>query len=120
MIDSRMTDAASVIDEGYNLEMEDGSIVERGTMINPATGEMMLYEEKWREEESSGGLVIRRKGKEDTWQAIVGDYQLALGRFQDGAFWAWQARKKDEVWERVHATKNAEPEDSYWVILANE
>ena len=120
MIDSRTRDAATVVDEGENVEMEDGSIVERGKMINPATGSLMLYEEKWREEESSEGLVIRRKGKEETWQAIVGDCQLALGRYQDGAFWAWQARKKDGVWERVHATKNAMPEDSHWVILANE
>ncbi|KAL4259118.1 Protein Hri1 [Pleurotus pulmonarius] len=120
MIDSRTADAATVVDEGENVEMEDGSIVERGKMINPATGTLMLYEEKWREEEGSEGLVIRRKGKEETWQAIVGDYQLALGRYQDGAFWAWQARKKDGVWERVHATKNAMPEDSHWVILANE
>ncbi|KAF4586483.1 hypothetical protein EYR38_010759 [Pleurotus pulmonarius] len=120
MIDSRTADAATMVDEGENVEMEDGSIVERGKMINPATGTLMLYEEKWREEEGSEGLVIRRKGKEETWQAIVGDYQLALGRYQDGAFWAWQARKKDGVWERVHATKNAMPEDSHWVILANE
>ncbi|KAF7420807.1 hypothetical protein PC9H_011325 [Pleurotus ostreatus] len=120
MIDSRTTDAETMVDEGENMEMEDGSIVERGKMVNPAIGSLMLYEEKWREEESSGGLIIRRKGKQDVWQAMVGDYQLGLGRYQDGGFWAWQARKRDGVWQTIHSTKNADPEDSHWLVLANE
>ncbi len=46
-VDSRHADAESVVDQGISVEQADGSMLESGTMINPATGVLAPYEEVW-------------------------------------------------------------------------
>ena len=48
-IDSRAVDAEAASDEGDNYEKPDGTTLEKGTMVNPATGEETDYEEVWRD-----------------------------------------------------------------------
>lgn len=50
-IDSRATDTANVIDEGVNYPQSDGTILEKGRMVNPATGTDQEYEELWRDQD---------------------------------------------------------------------
>ncbi|EFX05853.1 hypothetical protein CMQ_3922 [Grosmannia clavigera kw1407] len=46
-VDSRTENAASVTDEGDCEELPDGNYLEKGEMVNPATGKMAPYEEVW-------------------------------------------------------------------------
>lgn len=46
-IDSTTTDAAGVVDEGDMVPQADGSTLETGSMVNPATGRDTPYEEVW-------------------------------------------------------------------------
>ncbi|KAK4448323.1 hypothetical protein QBC34DRAFT_407212 [Podospora aff. communis PSN243] len=46
-IDSRTANTENLADEGDNYPQPDGSILEKGRMVNPATGEPADYEELW-------------------------------------------------------------------------
>ncbi|KAI6781457.1 uncharacterized protein J7T54_001419 [Emericellopsis cladophorae] len=48
-IDSRTTDTDGVADEGDNHTQPDGTTLEKGVMLNPATGKETEYEELWRD-----------------------------------------------------------------------
>lgn len=48
-VDSRFEDADAQVDAGRNTEQEDGSVLETGSMENPATGQVAPYEEVWRD-----------------------------------------------------------------------
>ncbi|KAK0746461.1 hypothetical protein B0T18DRAFT_438441 [Schizothecium vesticola] len=50
-ISSRTADVDGVADEGDNHPQPDGSVLETGRMVNPATGEVGDYEEVWVSEE---------------------------------------------------------------------
>ncbi|CCF45250.1 hypothetical protein CH063_03553 [Colletotrichum higginsianum] len=50
-IDSRTTDPENAADEGDMYEQADGLTLEKGRMVNPATGEETDYEELWRDVE---------------------------------------------------------------------
>jgi hypothetical protein len=50
-IDSRTREADGAADEGDNYAQTDGSTLEKGRMVNPATGLMTDYEELWRSPE---------------------------------------------------------------------
>lgn len=97
-----------------NTSLPDGTTLEAGEMVNPATGNMTLYEEVWKDEEHETGLFIREKSGA-SWQARVGEWQMALGRNTDGVFWAWQAARYEDGWRVVYSTDVAEadmlPED---------
>lgn len=71
-ISSRTADVDGVADEGDNHPQPDGSVLETGRMVNPATGEVGDYEEVWESEEigSVGGegegpvcVVMKMKGE---------------------------------------------------------
>ncbi|KAK3352736.1 hypothetical protein B0T25DRAFT_455437 [Lasiosphaeria hispida] len=47
-INSRTADVENAADEGDNFPQPDGSILEKGRMVNPATGRETNYEEVWR------------------------------------------------------------------------
>lgn len=47
-IDNRTTQTDDLADEGDNYPQEDGTTLEKGTMMNPATGKVTEYEELWR------------------------------------------------------------------------
>ncbi|KAK1826183.1 hypothetical protein QBC39DRAFT_269575 [Podospora conica] len=53
-ISSRTADVNGVADEGDNHPQPDGSVLETGRMVNPATGEVAAYEEVWVSEEVRG------------------------------------------------------------------
>lgn len=46
-IDSRSPDAEGVQDEGDNYPLPNGEVLELGSMMNPDTGKVTDYEEKW-------------------------------------------------------------------------
>lgn len=46
-IDSRSEDAEGVQDEGDNYPLPNGEVLEVGSMVNPDTGKVTPYEEKW-------------------------------------------------------------------------
>lgn len=50
-VDSRTKEPEKIVDEGDMLPGSDGSTLETGSMVNPATGMKMDYEELWRDEE---------------------------------------------------------------------
>lgn len=55
-------DAESVIDQGVMISQPDGSTLEKGKMVNPATGAMQDYEEVWRDvdaAETAAGEGVR-------------------------------------------------------------
>jgi hypothetical protein len=47
-VDSTTPNAETVKDEGDMVVLGDGEEVERGEMVNPATGKLEKYEESWR------------------------------------------------------------------------
>ncbi|KAK0715470.1 hypothetical protein B0H67DRAFT_645217 [Lasiosphaeris hirsuta] len=46
-INSRTVDVENAIDEGDNLPQPDGTVLEKGRMVNPTTGRETDYEEVW-------------------------------------------------------------------------
>ncbi|KIK59597.1 hypothetical protein GYMLUDRAFT_169498 [Collybiopsis luxurians FD-317 M1] len=105
LIDSRTTDPLQMVDYGSNTDLPNGTTLERGEMINPATGKMTEYEEVWRDEKSIGGTTLFLRNTTSTsWYARVGDWQLALGRDSAGHFWAFQAQLSDNEWMITHKT----------------
>ncbi|KAK0620051.1 hypothetical protein B0T14DRAFT_537645 [Immersiella caudata] len=64
-IDSRTANTENLADEGDNYDQADGSILEKGRMVNPATGKQTDYEELWVSEDTrsvpafaSGGSIV--------------------------------------------------------------
>ncbi len=51
-IDSRTGNPESIVDEGNMFAQTDGTTLEKGRMVNPATGKMTDYEECWRDVEA--------------------------------------------------------------------
>jgi hypothetical protein len=78
-------------------------------MINPLTGKMTAYEEMWKDEENELGLFVKNVAG-SVWKARVGNWQMGLGRREDGVFWAWQAQREGsgEAWKMKHSTESAE------------
>ncbi|KAL0950326.1 hypothetical protein HGRIS_010296 [Hohenbuehelia grisea] len=109
LIDSRTLDAEEVVDQGTNIPLPNGTTLEKGTMVNPETGKMTDYEEIWEDIDHDCGngssSLFLRSDDSRTWQARVGDYETAMGRHEDGAFWAWRAKRSDgnEAWKLIRA-----------------
>jgi hypothetical protein len=59
-VDSRHPAAEDVNDEGDMIPQTDGTTLERGSMVNPATGQMTPYEECWKDIEP---IRIREQAK---------------------------------------------------------
>jgi hypothetical protein len=55
-VDSRIRDAESVVDEGDMVTLPDGTTLETGRMVNPATGVETDYEEVWEAAEALPGM----------------------------------------------------------------
>ena len=111
-VDSRFPLAEEVNDEGDMLPQKDGTTLERGTMVNPATGQMTDYEECWSDVEPTSTnsdserlcVVLQLHDDANNARGVVvriGQYcqgllrvgeQLALER------WEW---KKETGWNRV-------------------
>lgn len=62
-IDSHHGDAEGVNDEGDMIPQRDGLTLERGAMVNPATGKMTQYEECWKDVEPVPIKDKYKKGK---------------------------------------------------------
>ncbi|TIC94158.1 hypothetical protein CH35J_009862 [Colletotrichum higginsianum] len=113
-IDSRTTDPENAADEGDMYEQADGLTLEKGRMVNPATGEETDYEELWRDVEPAavvggGGkavecIVLRFEDE----QAGARGSVVWLGRFCQGISrvgedvtaerWEW---RDDGGWRRT-------------------
>ncbi|KAJ7484096.1 hypothetical protein B0H11DRAFT_2173159 [Mycena galericulata] len=107
-IDSRTLDPLGVVDVGTNTPLPDGTTLEAGEMVNPATGVLTRYEEVWRDVECADALFVRNMAS-SVWRARVGSWQLALGRngTRTENFWAWQAERNGpgSEWMRRYSTK---------------
>ncbi|GLB44103.1 putative protein HRI1 [Lyophyllum shimeji] len=103
-IDSRTMDPAE--DSGRNTTLPDGTTLEEGEMVNPDTGKMTPFEEIWRDEEETDGrtVLFMKNILGTTWQARVGNWEIALGREKNGVFWAWQSAKLGGEWTVKYAT----------------
>lgn len=51
-VDSRSANAEEIVDEGAMFPQLDGTTLESGAMVNPATGRLSEYEECWRDVEA--------------------------------------------------------------------
>ncbi|KAJ6463347.1 hypothetical protein C8R45DRAFT_1025393 [Mycena sanguinolenta] len=105
-IDSRTLDPLQVVDVGTNTPLPDMRTLEAGEMVNPATGIMAQYEEKWRDEECDEAVFVRNIAG-SVWRAWAGRWQLALGRTPRGEFWAWQGFNDgsgEDAWTRPFST----------------
>ncbi|KAF4125284.1 hypothetical protein GMORB2_4124 [Geosmithia morbida] len=87
-IDSRTKETEGVIDEGDNYPVpSDGNLtLEKGVMVNPATGEMTEYEEMWRDVEpgttaaGNAKCVVARFDKADDHRGLI----VLFGRYCQG------------------------------------
>ncbi len=115
-----------VEDCGVNTQLPDGRTLECGEMVNPATEQMTMYEEIWRDETHDEYLFVKNY-EGNKWLARVGDWHLGLGRDEQG-FWAWQARRENGTWNVKHCTQDGEkhvwmlPEDHMqldndWIVV---
>ncbi|GKT64073.1 hypothetical protein ColTof4_04381 [Colletotrichum tofieldiae] len=117
-IDSRTTEPEKAADEGDMYEQPDGLTLEKGRMVNPATGKATDYEELWRDVEpvpagAAGGagageavecIVLRFEDEPTRSRGLV----VWLGRFCQGISriggdvaaqrWEW---RDDEGWKRT-------------------
>ncbi|KAJ3744904.1 hypothetical protein DFH05DRAFT_1542957 [Lentinula detonsa] len=100
LIDSRTKDPSKVADYGSNTALPNGTVLEKGEMVNPETGKMTAYEEVWRDNISfvADEAVFLRNASSTGWYARVGCWQLGLGRNCTGNFWAFQAHLIDQEW----------------------
>lgn len=117
-VDSRTEQAETVADEGDMFPQTDGTTLETGRMVNPATGLPTDYEERWRDvepistERSGGGAEEGRKVcvvlqlHDDVNRARgmvvrVGQFCQGLLRVRDGLSlerWEWESEKG---WRRM-------------------
>ncbi|KAI0405355.1 hypothetical protein F4802DRAFT_597189 [Xylaria palmicola] len=56
VVDSRTPTPGAVVDEGDIFPQHDGTTLETGRMVNPATGDLTEYEEVWTDLEAEGIL----------------------------------------------------------------
>ncbi|KAF5389948.1 hypothetical protein D9757_003622 [Collybiopsis confluens] len=110
LIDSRTRNPSQMTDYGSNTGLPDGTTLETGEMINPATGKLTAYEEIWRDVEVVGSAdgntsLFLHNADGTSWYARVGDWQLALGRDSADNFWAFQARRSDKKWVVERSTR---------------
>jgi hypothetical protein len=114
-IDSRTPNTEGVADEGINHPQADGKTLEKGKMVNPATGKETDYEELWRDlepipvdSESVKSIVLELEGPDGTRGMVV-----LLGQFCQGLLrrgdrisaerWDWAA---SSGWHRVFVLGN--------------
>lgn len=111
-VDSRNEDAEAVTDEGDMLPQSDGTTIERGSMVNPATGKTADYEECWEDLEPVGtsdgrqarkACVLQLHDDENEARGMI----VRLGQFCQGVIrvgkyftverWQW---REGEGWKR--------------------
>ncbi|KAK5661141.1 hypothetical protein OQA88_11031 [Cercophora sp. LCS_1] len=89
-ISSRAASVDGVADEGDNHPQADGTILEKGRMLNPATGELGDYEEVWKSEDVEavhgvGCLVLKLEKDGRRGLAVrLGKYIQAIVRTGSG------------------------------------
>lgn len=89
-IDSRTKEVEGVVDEGDNYpQASDDLTLEKGSMVNPATGKDTAYEELWRDiEPRTSRCVVLRFDSANDHRGLV----VLLGQYCQGI-----ARKGDDV-----------------------
>lgn len=117
-VDCRNPDADGVVDEGDMYPQTDGRTLEKGSMVNPATGKLTEYEELWKDLDPT---VIKKEPKEDAPKVSCVVLQLQddeheargvvvrLGQYCQGVLrvgkhfslerWEWKCEK--EGWKRL-------------------
>lgn len=107
-VDSRTADSDNVQDEGDMVDRPDGSILETGRMVNPATGRETDYEEVWWSEVSYGRGVCAVLKTEDEEKGTRG-MMVRLGRWVQGVL---------RVGERVSVERWVLDSQDGWVCRA--
>jgi hypothetical protein len=125
-INSRTKDVSKLSDEGDNYPQEDGlTTLEKGTMVNPATGLDTDYEELWTEVDPVVGkpegvycaaLKFEGGGGEDDMAhrgmiMVLGDYCQGLLRLGDRVSverWAYTGAEMDGDWRLLVKMGNDE------------
>ncbi|CAK7214318.1 hypothetical protein SBRCBS47491_002100 [Sporothrix bragantina] len=91
-------DADAQVDRGRNTDQPDGTVLETGAMVNPATGKVQDYEEVWRDDDlpaSSRCVVLQHESdKGDRGVAIV------LGPYCQGILRTKKEGVTVERWQR--------------------
>lgn len=112
-VDSRTTKPEDATDEGDNYPQEDGTTLEKGAMVNPATGKETEYEEVWIDVEprstapnaAAQFVVIQTTGEAEdgTRGSVVRVGHISQGFIRRGDSmlaerWEWSGEKG---WERT-------------------
>lgn len=118
-ISSRTADVDGVADEGDNHPQPDGSVLETGRMVNPATGQVGAYEEMWESEEIGGVgeegpvcVVMKMEGEGGRKRGMLvrlGQYCQAVVRVGGEVVverWVWE----DGGWNRTLRVGGGETE----------
>lgn len=119
-IDSYTTEPETLKDEGDMFPLENGLTLERGTMINPATGHMMDYEECWRDVEAVSTedygarscIVLVLEDESRTARGMV----VRVGQFCQGLLRVGDAVSLERwVWAREGGWKRMVRMGDWWV-----
>ncbi|KAK3679411.1 hypothetical protein LTR78_000972 [Recurvomyces mirabilis] len=127
-VSDRARNVDEVKDEGDMFEMPDGRTLEKGRMVNPATGQETDYEEVWRDgvakvvpEDESDGADDREEGEAGKKKCVVlmlhdDEHEargmvVRMGQFVQGVLragshfslerWEWMGTAQKEGWQRV-------------------
>ncbi|CAK7231242.1 hypothetical protein SEUCBS140593_007860 [Sporothrix eucalyptigena] len=105
-VDSRHEDADTQVDRGRNTDQADGSVLETGAMVNPATGHIQNYEEVWQDTDvpaDSRCVVLQHEAGPDRGLTIVlGGYCQGILRAKDGVTVERWEQTTDRSWKRVY------------------
>lgn len=128
-VDSRTKDAENATDEGDEFEQPGGLVLEKGSMVNPATGSVTDYEEVWRSVKPRGSgngvryVVLETQNEPGTMRGrVVRLGQFCQGLLRDGdeiTVERWE--EGDEGWkktvmmgQRALACEKAVKEETEW------
>lgn len=105
-IDSKVQDPRGVVDEGFMFPHAEGTL-EKGRMVNPATGLEADYEELWDDQPAKGCtvLMVNSDNVKGMMVKIGGVCQGLMRVGEDVALERWQLKDKeddtDDKWERT-------------------
>lgn len=111
VVDSRVPeDPLSVQDEGLFNKLGNGDYLETGAMMNPATGQIMAYEEIWRSLPCATDNVVLLESsgdKDKTFLGRIGKWFQGIGTM-DGQLSAVRGEYIQGTWRTVFSIGNTE------------
>lgn len=84
-------------------EGDDALTLEKGEMVNPATGRVTKHQEVWRDDAVASGTRVafwERTGSPKAFVGLIGEWSLAVGREHEGEpAWTWRRRRAGVLFE---------------------